>query len=87
MGGITLNDTVEMMNSKDYTERMKAEFLQLRIRRNKLQLMIDRYIAGELNFEPTCSLELLQSQVAAMDTYALILKERARLENVDLFKY
>ena len=84
MGGITLNNTVEMMNSKDHTERMKAEFLQLRIRRNKLQLMINRYMAGDLNFELTCS---LQSQVAAMDEYALILKERARLENVDLFKY
>ena len=78
-----LKDTVDMMLSSDYKERMKAEFRQIRIRRAKLERMIENYYV--LDFKPKCSLELLQSQVAAMDTYALILKERARIEEIDLF--
>ena len=31
-----LKDTVELMNSKDYKERFKAEYLQAKIRYDKL---------------------------------------------------
>lgn len=34
---ITLGDTAEMMNSKDYKERFKAEYLQTKIRYEKLK--------------------------------------------------
>ena len=29
---MNLNETVEMMNSKDYKERFKAEYMQLKIK-------------------------------------------------------
>lgn len=79
-----LKNTINMMTSEDYQERFKAEYYQLSIRKNKLQAMIKRYEHKELTFIPKCSIELLTAQVKAMDTYMLILKERARLENIEL---
>ena len=32
-----LKDTVELMNSNDYIERFKAEYLQIKIRCDKLE--------------------------------------------------
>lgn len=37
-----------------------------------------------LDFTPACSFQLLESQLYAMGTYANILQERARIEQVDL---
>lgn len=37
-----LPETVEMMNSKDYKERFKAEYYQLKIRVNGLKAMLDK---------------------------------------------
>lgn len=79
-----LKDTIPQMMSDDYKERFKAEYLQLSIRRKKLNSMINQLLNNELSFTPACSVELLMSQVSAMDTYALILTERARIENIEL---
>ena len=57
-----LKDTVELMNSKDYKERFKAEYLQAKIRYDKLDAMTVKYEAGTLNFTPSCPLELLKEQ-------------------------
>lgn len=79
-----LKDTIEGMLSSDYRERFKAEYMQARIRRMKLANMIDKYIHDELSFQPMCSPTLLMAQCAAMDSYILLLDERARLECIDL---
>ena len=79
-----LSDTVELMNSKDYKERLKGEYLQLKIRMNGLSAMLKKYKSGELNFTPSCSYDLLNGQFEAMSMYALILEERARIENINL---
>ena len=79
---LELKDTVDMMLSSDYKERMKAEYRQLKIRSDALKRMVENYYV--LDFKPKCSLQLLQSQVASMCTYALILQERARIEGFDL---
>lgn len=42
------------------------------------------YAEGTLDFTPACSFQLLESQLYAMGTYANILQERARIEQVDL---
>ena len=57
-----LKDTIELMNSNDYKERFKAEYLQAKIRYDKLDTMTVKYEAGTLNFTPSCSLELLKKQ-------------------------
>lgn len=79
-----LNETIEMMNSADYKERFKAEYLQLKIRMEGLSTMLKKYKAGELNFTPSCSYDLLNGQFKAMDLYASYLEERAKIENIDL---
>lgn len=79
-----LKDTVEMMNSSDYKDRFKAEYLQTKIRYNKLHILIVRYEAGTLDFDPDCSLELLKSQASAMGQYLYTLEVRAQVEKIDL---
>ena len=79
-----LNETVEMMNSADYKERFRAEYLQLKIRMEGLSTMLKKYKAGTLNFIPFCSYDLLNAQFKTMDLYASFLEERAEIENIDL---
>lgn len=79
-----LNETAEMMNSSDYKERFRGEYLQLKIRMEGLGVMLKKYKAGELNFTPSCSYDLLNGQFKAMDLYAAYLKERAEIEKINL---
>ena len=81
---MTLKDTVEMMNSDDYKERFKAEYLQAKIRYDKLDAMTIKYEAGTLNFTPSCSLELLKEQKKYMGNYIRTLKIRAEIEKIEL---
>lgn len=79
-----LKDTVELMNSGDYKERFKAEYLQAKIRYDKLDAMTVKYEAGTLNFEPSCPLELLKEQKKYMGNYIRTLRIRAEIEKIDL---
>lgn len=79
-----LKDTVEMMNSEDYQERFKAEYMQAKIRYDKLDAMTVKYEAGTLDFTPKCSLELLKEQKSYMGNYIRCLKVRAEIEGVSL---
>lgn len=45
-----LKDTIEMMTSSDYKERFKAEYYQLKLRYDKLALMITKRDEGTLEF-------------------------------------
>lgn len=76
--------TVEAMLSEDYKDRFAAEYQQLVYRVNKLDKMVKKYKAGELNFTPTCTVELLEEQLVAMKKYASVLKKRAKIENLDI---
>lgn len=79
-----LMKTVEMMGSADYKERFKAEYMQLKIRYEKLHKMCIKYEAGTLNFTPTCSLELLKEQKSYMGNYLRCLEVRAEIEGIEL---
>ena len=79
-----LSETAEMMNSADYKERFKAEYLQLKIRMKGLSNMLEKYKEGTLNFKPSCSYDLLNGQLKAMDMYASYLEERAEIEGIIL---
>ena len=80
-----LKDTVEMMESADYKERFKAEYLQLEIRVNGLRNMLKKYKDGTLTFKPSCSYDLLNGQLKAMELYATYLDERADIEGINLY--
>lgn len=79
-----LNETVEMMNSQDFKERFKAEYLQLKIRMEGLSSMLKKYKEGTLPFKPKCSYEVLYKQLVYMEDYLNVLKERAEIENIEL---
>ena len=79
-----LSETIDLMNSSDYRDRMKAEYLQVKIRRDALHEMCVKYEAGTLKFEPTCSLDLLKKQETIMSQYLYLLEIRASLEGICL---
>lgn len=78
---IELKDTVELMNSDDFRDRFKAEYIQLLIRTLKLQNMLVDY--GK-DFEPNCSYDMLHEQLVYMKNYLGVLVQRANIENIDL---
>lgn len=79
-----LKDTIKLMESEDYKDRFKAEYYQVLIRFKKLGDMLDRWDKGELNFKPTCSRGIYDSQIKAMSDYILVLESRAAMENIEL---
>lgn len=79
-----LKDTVSLMLSEDYRERFIAEYRQVKIRRDKLRMMVDRWDAGLLEFTPTCSRDIYGFQLYVMDGYIDILRRRAEIEGIEL---
>lgn len=79
-----LKETIKLMNSEDYKDRFKAEYLQAKIRYDKLDAMTVKYEAGTLDFTPDCPLELLKEQKSYMGNYIRCLKIRAEIEGIEL---
>jgi hypothetical protein len=79
-----LKDTVSMILSSDYKERMKAEYWQMDTRIDSLSRLLENW--DNLDFEPTCPKKLLELQLEAMCEYASTLATRAALESVDLLE-
>lgn len=77
-------ETKEMMTSPDYKERFKAEFIQLCYRIDRLEIMLNKYALGKLEFTPTCPVTLLQSQLDCMREYKHCLMERIKIEKIDI---
>lgn len=84
-----LKDTYDLMTSSDYRERFKAEYLQTKIRYEKLKAFNNRIEASEYSDivkEPVhdCPLCLLREQQAAMGNLLKIYEIRAVTEGIDL---
>lgn len=79
-----LKNTVDLMLSDNYKDRFRAEYYQTKERYQRLHLMIIKYEAGTLDFQPDCPLELLKRQAKAMGEYLYVLEMRAQLEEIDL---
>lgn len=79
-----LKDTIELMLSKDYKDRFKAEYYQTKIRYDKLHKMLIKYEAETLDFELSCPLEILENQVCCMGNYLKYLEVRAEVEKIEL---
>ena len=79
-----LKHTVSLMLSSDYKERFIAEYLQVKIRYEKLIAMCNKWDEGKLEFTPTCPRSLYADQLGYMQAYMSVLEERAKLEGVDL---
>ncbi len=81
---ITMEMTVDLMNSQDYRDRFKGEYAQTLIRVRKLNDMLNEYDAGTLGFDLDSPVYLLRNQSAYMQAYLKTMEERAVYENIDL---
>lgn len=79
-----LKDTIELMNSDDYKDRFKAEYLQTKIRYDKLHKILIKREAGTLDFTPKCPVSTLMLQARHMNDYLKSLEIRAEIEAIVL---
>ena len=79
-----LQVTSEMMNSENYKDRFIAEYFQVKIRLDKLKVMLKKWDEDNLDFFPTCPRSTYDMQVEAMTYYKNVLEARARMENIVL---
>lgn len=88
IGSLLLEDTVCLMNSKDYKERFIAEYSQVKIRYEKLKEFCNKIeLAEMMGTEPpkhNCPVALLREQQNYMGMYLSILEKRAIIENIRL---
>lgn len=83
-----LKETIELMCSEDYKERFIAEYLQVKIRYEKLKnfcnkIEVEKMLGKEVT-KHDCPLELLREQQKYMGLYLSVLEKRALIENVEL---
>lgn len=91
-----LKETIEMMQSGDYRERFKAEYLQTKIRYEKLKAFNNKIEAAERTAwlgddrkkvempKHDCPNDLLREQQRVMGEYLHLLEIRALIEGVEL---
>lgn len=76
-----LKDTISLMTSDDYKDRLLAEYWQLKIRHQKLQVAIARK-SQRLDRDTKTPIDALQAQSHVMERYLNLLRLRAREEGV-----
>ena len=81
-----LKDTVELMLSDDWKDRFKAEYLQTKIRYEKLHKLIVRWEVGIIDFETPISLDSWKCQAADMGGYLYELEKQAAIHGIELPK-
>ena len=82
-----LKNTIKMMNSEDYKERLKAEFWQTYIRYEELDKMLKKHDLGQLNRLISAEeMDLYEKQLEAMTDYLEVLLARAKINNIDLWE-
>ena len=77
-------ESAKMMFDSDYKVRFQAEYIQLKVRLDKLERMLENWSKGELKFEPASERTLFLYQYEAMRRYLDMLKMRAESEGIDL---
>lgn len=79
-----LKDTVKLMISEDYKDRFRAEYHQLKTRIEGLSAFVKKCKEGRLSHTVKCRYEILELQLATMESYLLILEWRANIEGIAL---
>ena len=86
-----LGDTEHLMKSSDYKERFVAEYLQTKIRYEKLKAFCNKIEASDITMQPIpehdCPYRLLREQQSTMGEYLHILEVRAIIEKINLEEY
>lgn len=81
---IELKDTVYLMNSPDWRLRFIAEYLQAKIRYEKLHRMIVRREVGMNDFDSPIPLESWKAQASYMGMYLHELEKQAVIHDIAL---
>lgn len=76
--------TEEEIKMKPWEERFVKERSELVERIFKLDMMLQKWETGKLDFEPKCPKKLLQRQLEVMAEYLDILDSRARIEGIEV---
>ena len=86
MDEIAVSDPIihDLIISSDYKARFVGEYVELKIRYNKLHKMLIKYKAGTLGLEPTCDISILEDQAYHMGNYLKQLEIRAEIEKITL---
>ena len=89
MDEIAVSDPIihDLIISSDYKARFVGEYVELKIRYNKLHKMLIKHEAGTLGFEPTCDISILEDQAYHMGNYLKQLEIRAEIENIDISQF
>ena len=69
-------------NFDDYLVRFAFEYIELKIRLEKLKKMLSKWDQQCLEFTPSCQRELYTVQVDAMERYLGVLEARLYIEQV-----
>lgn len=81
---IRLENTIELMKSKDWRDRFVAEYLQTKIRYDRLHELIIRREVGMLDFKTPIPLKSWQTQARHMGLYLYELEKQAILHGIAL---
>ena len=86
MDEIAVSDPIihDLIISSDYKARFVGEYVELKIRYNKLHKMLIKHEAGTLGFEPTCDISILEDQAYHIGNYLKQLEIRAEIEKITL---
>ena len=79
-----MKDTVNLMLSEEYGDRLRAEYYQTKIRLGRLEHTIRMLERGLLDFEPACPLRIMYTQMYQAKMYLAILETRAIIEDIKL---
>ena len=79
-----LKDTIGFMTSTDWRYRFIAEYLQTKIRYEKLHKLIVKREVGKHGFETPIPLESWKTQAMHMGLYLYELEKQAVLHGIDL---
>ena len=81
-----LKDTIDLMTSSEWTDRFKAEYLQTKIRYEKLHKMIVMREVGRQPFDTPIPLDSWIEQAHHMGMYLYELEKQAAIHGIELPK-
>ena len=81
---MTLSNTVNYMISGDWKERFLAEYMQTKIRYEKLHKLIVKREVGKIDFDTPIPLESWKNQAKHMGLYLYELEKQAAIHGIEL---
>lgn len=81
---MALESTIELMCSDNWAQRFVAEYMQTKIRYEKLHKLIVLREVGKIDFDTPISLESWKAQAHYMGLYLYELEKQAAIHGIDL---